>query len=755
MTDNPRIQVPRNSLQLLKWAIFEPVLLKRYSDSLDRKQAVKEFLNSYLWIALFSLILWVSANLIISIFDLPSLYPDQFKKDIIEGWQIQSTWFSKFIFFSQRMALSFAGNLALGLAVGLIGGLAVELSLGVVGGVAGGLAGGLAVGLAGGVAEWVVGGLVLGLVFGLAFGVAGGLIGRLAGALATGLIAGLAIGLAVGATGNFIMGLEVMIGMYLSYFRILPFYPVYFLKSLFSNTFADNSYRSDGVIWLPIPGLKSRLVKAAQQEPDNAFKFIDFLMEYRPLQKNLAMHLVHAATAGRWSRHKFSSDIIDKPPIISEDRPKFQPSETWLRKLADVRQELVAVELQSGIGYKIEYFERYLKSLKEFRELNKMMESSRWNHYYTDAITQWLDMAEQELQKLHGIAKTQEPVTRNIYRPGPPLTPENDKAVFFGRDELRQELQYKIMSSPNMPIFLIQGQRRVGKTSLLKFLPEILGPRFKVVFQDVQPVAGVYDWLKGLQKAFDETMGLTSTPLPEGLEHNWIRAWELLLGHLEDSAADEESKIILALDEYEKLQFYFRQRPDAAAQLLDAMRSFSQHQDKIVFLFVGTAFFAELTAPTWSNHFTQAIRLKMDYLSKQETLDLIGATDLKYPEDVIEKIYELTVGHPTLVQRICYEMVHIANRGNLRWVTMEDLEKVLKEHIYVMENGVTEVFWLQFCLMPEMRTTVRQIIAGQPPTDLRAAFTLAQHGFTVKDVRGLRMRVPIFEEWIKEFGNVV
>jgi len=35
-------------------------------------------------------------------------------------------------------------------------------------------------------------------------------------------------------------------------------------------------------------------------------------------------------------------------------------------------------------------------------------------------------------------------------------------------------------------MFLIYGQRRVGKSSLLKFLPRLLGSRFKVISQDFQ-----------------------------------------------------------------------------------------------------------------------------------------------------------------------------------------------------------------------------------------------------------------------------
>ena len=84
---------------------------------------------------------------------------------------------------------------------------------------------------------------------------------------------------------------------------------------------------------------------------------------------------------------------------------------------------------------------------------------------------------------------------------------------------------------------------------------------------------------------------------------------------------------------------------------------------------------------------------------------------------------------------------------------MDDLESVLKNHIYVPENSITKTFWNHFCRTGTMKATVRQIMAGEPPRDLRASFTLSQHGYTIKKIDGLHMRVPIFEEWIKLFGE--
>ncbi|MCP5107464.1 MAG: ATP-binding protein [bacterium] len=543
-----------------------------------------------------------------------------------------------------------------------------------------------------------------------------------------------------------------MIGWWVSYFRIVPFYPVHFVKSLFRRSFNNNPYMKDGVIWVPILGLKAKLIGQSKQESEEAFEFIDFLLEYRPLQKSLAMHLSHAATVGLWMGNNFNTNILKKTPIISEDKPKFKPSDEWYYKLTAVRKELVAAEQQSSIGYRLDYFERYLSNLKEFEQIN-LRESSRWNHYYFDAFKKWTRMAEEEFERLKLEAKNREPVTRNVYRAGDALNPGFDKNIFLGREDLKDELQKKILSSPQMPMFLINGQRRVGKTSLLKFLPEILGTRFKVVYMDLQPTDGIDEWLRNLKKEFDLSLNIDSPPLPQ--TENWLDTWKALQNHLEEAAKKEESKIILAFDEYEKAHYHFQKDPEAAANLLDAMRSFSQHQNKIVFLFVGAALFSELKNPLWSNYFVQAVLLKVDYLEKDETVKLINVAQLEYPQEALDEIYRLTQGHPTLVQRICHEMVNTANTQHRKTMTMTDLETILAKHIYRPQNGVVEVFWGQFCAGETRKTTVRQIIGGQSPTDKKALFALHEHGFIVKEADGYKMRVPIFKEWVKRFGDVV
>jgi hypothetical protein len=115
--------------------------------------------------------------------------------------------------------------------------------------------------------------------------------------------------------------------------------------------------------------------------------------------------------------------------------------------------------------------------------------------------------------------------------------------------------------------------------------------------------------------------------------------------------------------------------------------------------------------------------LHVDYLKPEDTLKLIQHPvpefNLIYPDDVAQRIFALTQGHPALMQQICSEMVNLANRSNRKEMTHDDVETVINvvdNRILSPANPTISVFWSQFCskTSPETlahRTTLKQILA--------------------------------------------
>ncbi|MEI2769749.1 MAG: hypothetical protein V9G98_03090 [Candidatus Competibacter sp.] len=140
--------------------------------------------------------------------------------------------------------------------------------------------------------------------------------------------------------------------------------------------------------------------------------------------------------------------------------------------------------------------------------------------------------------------------------------PKRIRALFLGRDDLRDRLAREILTAPNLPLLLIQGQRRVGKTSLLNFLPSLLGASFKVVYQDLQDarVASVPAWLEDLRRRVADVLGWSEAPEPTPTD-DWVSAWRWFENAFAGVLQQRDFKLILALDEYEVLHGYLRQEP--------------------------------------------------------------------------------------------------------------------------------------------------------------------------------------------------
>jgi hypothetical protein len=608
-------------------------------------------------------------------------------------------------------------------------------------------------------------GLSIGFSFmhGLAVGIANGIVLRLELGLAKEFAFGLALGLAFGPLPRvfafeldelLIFGLAFGVAWYLSYVR-LYFYPLHFIRSLCGVDFYLSPYHKDAVIRLPIYGVEKQFRRLALTTPEDALKFVRFLREYRPLQTKLADSIAHAACAGTWLNHPLAFDFL-QPPLIENDHLK--PSDDWLHQLQALKEQLVAYRHQMQPSFKREYFQHFLKQLGAFRA-QTLAEHRSWKDEYLQALALWQKVALEEQQQLEDQAKEQEPITANVYLSGEALRPDTNDKVFLGRDDLKDELARRIYSSQQMPLFLIQGQRRVGKTSLLNFLEPLLGSGFRVVYQDLQDarVSSIQTWLADLQARIIRKLDLSATPpVHDFRNHDWLTAWRGFEMWLQSLKLDNSYKLILAFDEYEELHRLLQENAEQGARLLAAMRSFSQHQNHILFLFVGSALFTELKNPHWGQYFVQAQTFRVDYLSPTDALRLItDPVSLIYPPELPEQMVVLTKGHPALLQLLCSEMVNIANRTPKKNMSQADLDYVVQQIINDSSTAPMALFWQQFSSDSACKKTVREIIHAQPPDDKKQLHRLREHGFIIQDDRGLwHLRVPLFERWLRAFDRV-
>jgi len=165
-------------------------------------------------------------------------------------------------------------------------------------------------------------------------------------------------------------------------------------------------------------------------------------------------------------------------------------SERWLKALAALRESLTAAHHKTRISFRRDAYADFAKRLDDFR-MQTLQESQRWARHYLPALDLWRAEAAKQLRAIEDEVRAAEPITANVYRPGSPLRAGSDADLFLGREDLRRALSREVRTARELPLLPIQGQRRVGKTSLLNFLPALLGPSFRVVRQDIQSGAVV------------------------------------------------------------------------------------------------------------------------------------------------------------------------------------------------------------------------------------------------------------------------
>jgi len=310
-----RPTTPHNILQLWHWLIFEPVLLKGFLSTLNNLEILKWFLKGFAsLLVIYLLLIMLRFFLVFGVveMDLPTIIPALFHPSVVEFWRTGSDGHAKVLFL-------FFNDLGYGLAVSLIGSIiafrsALHLPEGVMAGFLFGLVSSLIIALISCLTFGILGGVIYAFAYGLMVGAALGSVAGVASILSTPLeqLSGLFMGfmlsvigcLAVaklgimggelqGLTDALGFGVGILLGWYALYFGLI-FYPFHWISSCFYSRLDCNPYLYDARIWLPISGLKKRLTQQARLEPELAGLFIDFLLNYRPLQHSLAKALSHA-----------------------------------------------------------------------------------------------------------------------------------------------------------------------------------------------------------------------------------------------------------------------------------------------------------------------------------------------------------------------------------------------------------------------------------------------------------------------------
>lgn len=280
----------------------------------------------------------------------------------------------------------------------------------------------------------------------------------------------------------------------------------------------------------------------------------------------------------------------------------------------------------------------------------------------------------------------------NPYLPGTPL--RKDSPLFFGREELFDFIAEHAGTQAQRNVFMLVGQRRTGKTSLLLRLEDYLPPHLLPVYIDCQSL-GVSPGMPALLQEF-------AWHIADALS---VRGIDLVVPEIEIWRADPtrifqreflpaarrllppDTTLLLIFDEFEAFESMVADGI-LPRTFFPYMRHLMQHSTGLGFVFVGTRRLEEMSADYWSVLFNIALYRKIDFLSRDAAERLICepvAPYLVYDDLALDKILRVTAGHPYFLQLVCYTLVKQANQQKTGYVTISDVNVALGDMLRLGE----------------------------------------------------------------------
>lgn len=275
----------------------------------------------------------------------------------------------------------------------------------------------------------------------------------------------------------------------------------------------------------------------------------------------------------------------------------------------------------------------------------------------------------------------------NPYVIGPPV---RNQAMFFGREELFQFIADNLRKHAS--VILLHGQRRIGKSSVLRQIPAFVGMEDEFFFfrYDLQdqarlPLAQV---LRNLAIDLRDQLGeklIVTLPTLDQLRQDPYRYVSDFLPRVYRAIGDR--KLVLLLDEFDVLSNYTDEA--AGDHFFPFLQSIIRRTERLVIIPVVGRRLDEI--PTLISLFRDAPSQEIGLLDERSARRLITkpVSDwLTYSEEAIEAILELSAGHPYFTQLICYVLCAQAKTDERDRIERADVEGSIAEALISGGGGL-------------------------------------------------------------------
>ena len=480
----------------------------------------------------------------------------------------------------------------------------------------------------------------------------------------------------------------------------------------------------DQTIRLPLPFMATMIVRAYQEDPEVARKTIDYLTHFTNQQKVVAKATIEI-TLDTLEKCSSLRDII----AITEELawlPSPAPADigTVLSQFLDISRDVQSADMTTSAYRKAELLKIPIDSLSQQRNSFAFIKNSRVATTSTTIAQKWLSILTTAKQNLERQTTYSQEIPQ-AYIAGASLDPETAKSRFKGRRDLFRELE-SISMATRSPTLLLYGNRRTGKTSTLKYLPQKVGGSLIPLMVDLQGIASattLYGMAKSLVKQIIDSARISrnlSLPYPdkEELKEDPFLTLQDWFTEIEKTARGK--RFLLCLDEFERLEEIIYTTNSRAP--LNFLRHVMQNRSAWTLLFSGSHTLDEMET-YWSDYLIGTRYVRLTYLEESEAEELITQPVPNFPDiylpETIATIIHWTRCQPFLVQLLCSELVDYLNReyprnnGKIK-ATPQDVENILDKALVTASNYFNE-FW-DLTLTAPQREALRKIIKEIPPT---------------------------------------
>jgi hypothetical protein len=636
--------------------------------------------------------------------------------------------------FSGMCAGIFTGTLGgywSGLLVGFLGGSALQQTESIGGSVAGVIVGGIV----GSVLVRVVGSIIrttanshtevieaatrIGAAVAAAFGVAVGTpvgdVGLHQGNIQAAISAGWLDVLVVGTT--------FLLSFFPAYYRLFLYPPnalsmvKVYLSSLRNpqRVFYDLHHCAlccDECVFLPLPYVRQMLLLAADQDIERTLEEIDFLLQERPQQRvavlaaalEIALNDLYLCESLRDISHAHQRLQVTLP---QEVRLFDQQIARLFRHLEDASRDAASYYSRSNRQARYDALASMLANLQRVYP-HTVFHEPPLNRRLEELVLRWRVVAKHEQENVSRDNDDYGYIS-NPYVPG--LVLELRDPLFVGRQDLAQQLGEALLRN-RRPTFFLSGERRMGKSSVLKQLPDLLGSQYLPIFYDLQ-TTGIASSTAALLAALAEKIYDLLTVrglLLKKLEYDQLREDqrqnEAVVYHrfgrwlkdVEQLLERENRILLLAFDEFEKLEEAGVKGHIDLTLLLDWLRSTIQNRPRIALLFSGVKSVGEM-GTNWSGYFVNVETLKVSFLHPAEAERLIRQPVANFPGDhifsdeVVDAIIQATGCHPFLIQALCSIIITNLNASVREQATVEDVAEAIEEVFRKWEDNYFHDLW--------------------------------------------------------------